>query len=315
MDVSMKAVTHDKESGGRSRSASEVALSNPWLFRYAVALACCVLIAITLGALVTGEIQPIPGSPPVSPPSAIEITLEQVHLAVAVFAGALVLGLAVWLQLAAKRAWPGRLGWAAAAVVLVDCVSGTGSTLRSHPHAAGFFHASLAHILLSLVVAITVGVAQRPDGYQPLEDSGKPSLRSLAISVPSLAFLQVLLGAAYRHDVMGVMFHILNALVVGIVVLTVSMLVIRQFPQHSVLQPAALALAIVTGVQVCLGFATFITLLIVSGGSAALLILSTAHVATGALTLAASVALAIQIRSNLHVTATRAAGAQAGEQA
>jgi hypothetical protein len=100
------------------------------------------------------------------------------------------------------------------------------------------------------------------------------------------------------------MLHILNALVVGTLALTVCMLVIRQFPQHFVLHPAALALAIVTGIQICLGFATFIVLLIASGTSTALLILSVAHVAAGALTLAASIVLAIEIRLNLRVPAS-----------
>jgi heme A synthase len=113
----------------------------------------------------------------------------------------------------------------------------------------------------------------------------------------------VVMGAAYRHDLSGVMFHILNALLVGVVVLCICMLVIRQYPEHPLLRPTALALAIITGAQIFLGFATFIILLMVSGGSPALLVLSVSHVANGALTLAGSVALAIEIRSNLSVPA------------
>jgi cytochrome c oxidase assembly protein subunit 15 len=278
------------------------------MFYYAAVVAFCVLIAIVLGASITSEIHPIPGSnlPQVSPFGAATTPLEHVHTAATLAAGVLILGLAVWLQLVEKRGWLRRLGWLAVAVVVIGCLSGMSSILQSFPRTGGFFHAMLAHVLFSLAVVMAVG-ALKQEHTDLLEDSGKPPLRSMGVVVPFLAFLQVLLGAAYRHDVMGVMLHILNALVVGIVVLAVCMLVIRQFPTHPSLQPAALALAIVTGVQVCLGFATFITLLIVSGGSTALLVLSVAHVATGALTLAASVALAIQIRSNLRLLTSRAA--------
>jgi len=100
---------------------------------------------------------------------------------------------------------------------------------------------------------------------------------------------------------LGVLLHILNALIVTIVVLVACILVNRQFPGHPSLRPAALALGIVTGVQVCLGFATFILLLIDSGPTSALLLLSVAHVATGALTWAASVVLAIQIWRNVRL--------------
>jgi hypothetical protein len=121
----------------------------------------------------------------------------------------------------------------------------------------------------------------------------------LTIVIPHLALLQVILGAAYRHDLAGVLWHILNALVVAVVVMIAAMLVTRQFPAEPSLRFPAVALAIVTGVQVLLGFATF-TMLLIGSQNSALLILSVAHVATGALTLAASVLLAIQVRRNLR---------------
>jgi hypothetical protein len=60
-------------------------------------------------------------------------------------------------------------------------------------------------------------------------------------------------------------------------------------------------LGIVTGVQVVLGFATYILIVIDSGTVTALLILSVGHVATGALTSAASVLLTMQIWRNVRL--------------
>lgn len=277
--------------------------ASPWMFRYAVGLALCVLVLIVLGAALTSEIQPLPGAdvPVVSASTPGEISLEQGHTVAAWIVSALTLGLAVWLQLGDGRAWLRWLGWSALALVVVEGWSGMQGVLQSMPRAAGFFHALFAQCLLSVIVAAAAG-AYRSNGYgEMLEDPGRPSLRTLAIVASHLALLQVILGAGFRHGLMGVLLHILNALIVAIVVLVVCMLVIRQFPDRAALKQPALALAIVTGVQVMLGFATFTFLLIGStNGSGVLLMLSLAHVSTGAVTLAASVLLAIQVRRNLR---------------
>jgi hypothetical protein len=62
--------------------------------------------------------------------------------------------------------------------------------------------------------------------------------------------------------------------------------------------PVAVALGGITAVQVFLGFATFVMLLLSPESSLAVTILSVVHVATGALTLGASVSLAAEIRGN-----------------
>jgi len=60
---------------------------------------------------------------------------------------------------------------------------------------------------------------------------------------------------------------------------------------------------VIAGVQVLLGFATFLVLLMVSKNTPALVYVSVAHIAIGAVTLAASIAMAIQIRYNIRAVA------------
>jgi hypothetical protein len=270
----------------------------PWMFRCAVGLAVCVLALIVFGASLTSELQPAPGSPTpaVSASTSVEVALIETHTVAAWLLAALTLVLASWLLRGDRDAWLRWLALAALAVVAGEGLSGMQSILQSAPRAAGFCHAVLAQILLSIICAIAVGSYGESAPRQFVEDSMKPSLRALGVFIPCLALLQVLLGAGYRHGVMGFLLHILNALFVTIVVFVVCMRVIQQFSSHPFLQPAALALVIVTGVQVILGFVTFILLLMGSGSVVALLMLSVAHVSAGALTLAASVVLAIQIR-------------------
>jgi heme A synthase len=260
---------------------------NKAMFQYTVALGLCVLVLIVLGSLLTSEIQPTPGSstPAVTASSPGEMSLELAHTVAAWIVGALTLGLAVWLR--------SGLAWAAFGIVVLEAWSGMASVLQSMPRTAGFLHALLAQGLLTIVVAAAASVYNSKEASGKLEDSGR--LRALAISASHLAAIQVVLGAAYRHGVMGVLLHLLNALAVAIVVLLVCMFVMRQFPSEPSLRGPALALAVVTGVQVLLGFGDF-TLLLIGSEGRALLILSVAHVSTGAVTMAASFLLATQVR-------------------
>jgi heme A synthase len=280
--------------------------ANPWMFRYAVGLVVCLIVLIVLGAAVTSEIQPIPGgiAPPAPTSGTIEPFLEHVHMIAAITVTALIFGFAVWHQMRAhsecvvrvratdRSARLNLLGWAAVLVAIAECLWGIEG---SHSPAGGFFHALGAQVLLSMVVVLAVGVLPHPELQDLVQDTCRIPLRTLAVVTPSLTLLQVLLGAAYRHGILGVMLHILNALIVAIAVLVACMLTTRQFPDHGGLRRAAVAFAVITGIQLALGFATFTLLLIGLENLTPLLVLSVAHVTTGALTLAASFLFAAQI--------------------
>jgi heme A synthase len=98
---------------------------------------------------------------------------------------------------------------------------------------------------------------------------------------------------------MGVVWHILDALIVLAVVMVAGVCVLRQYEEHRALRPAALALLIIAGVQVLLGFAVYLTLLMSSENNIGLIATGVLHVVNGSLTLAASVVLAMQMNRNL----------------
>ena len=137
-------------------------------------------------------------------------------------------------------------------------------------------------------------------GPEPIEDTWRPSMRSLAIAVPAIILLQTTLGASYRYHALGVLWHILNAMIVLLLILIVAVFLIRQFPQHPTLRPAAVALAVITSIQVMLGFTTFMMLILFPETSLAVVITSVLHVTTGALTFGAGLALAVLIRYNIR---------------
>jgi len=258
-------------------------MKSPWLHRSAILLAVLTLIAIILGASLTSEIRPLPGAP--APSVAITAPgLEQAHRIAGYGVALLTLGLAIW--------YSKMTGWIALAT------AGLESFLGGIP----IVHALLAPVLFSLIVVIAVLTSKDWEGAPRLVKSDWKRLLPLATAVPVLLMLQVGLGAAFRHDAMGVLWHILNALLVLVVVLVPGIFVMQHYPEHPSLRPAGLALLIITGVQVLLGFTVYMVLLISGENNMGLIITGMVHVANGSLTLAAGVVFALQLHRNIDVT-------------
>jgi len=256
-------------------------LRNPWLHRYAVLLAVLVFLLLAAGAYLTSNIRPMPGPNP--GPVVTAPGLQQIHLILAGLVGLLTLGLALWL-----RSLP---GWIALATVIVESL--LGSSLGNF---GTILHAILAPILFSSVVAAAVTTSEswsRPP--VPVESLWTP-LRTMAILAPILVVLQISLGAGFRHNSMGVAWHILNAGVVLLLIMVLGVCLLRQYPDHPSLRPVAIALLVITGVQVLLGFGVFLVILIVSENNQVLIVSGMVHVLTGSLTLAASVVMALELR-------------------
>ena len=254
-------------------------MKSPWLHRCALLLALLALIVIVLGACLTSEIRTFPGA---TTPSTVTMpSLEQAHRMAGYAVAVLTMGLAVWASSLA--------GWLALAAAIVESISGGIPVL----------HALLAPVFFSLVVAVAVVTSKDwQAGPRAVECPWGP-LRPLGIVVPILIVLQIGIGAAFRHNSMNVLWHILNALIVLAVALIAGVFVCRQYPEHSGLRPAALALLIIAGVQVLLGFSVYLVLLMSSENNTGMIVTGTMHVANGALTLAASVVLAMQMQRNL----------------
>jgi len=254
-------------------------MKNPWLHRCAIFLAAFTLVVIVLGAFLTSEIRTFPGA--TTPSTVSAPSVELAHR----IAGYVLAVLTVILTILFSR----MLGRLAMATVVFESALGRVPVV----------HALVAPLLFSLVVAAGVETSKSwQEGPKPVESPWGP-LRTLGMAIPPLVFLQIALGAMFRHNTMGVLWHILDALIVLAVVLVAGVFVLRQYPEHPSLRPAALALVIVAGVQVLLGFAVYLVLLMSSENNTGLIVTGVLHVTNGALTLAASVVLAMQMQRNL----------------
>jgi hypothetical protein len=261
---------------------------SPTLHRYAIFVALCALLTIANGAVITSLKRPLATTAAVS----ISPALAGWHEAVGGLSVILMLVLAVWLASAAANKRLALFGWVTLATGLI--VGGLGIL-----GVAGILQALFAHIFFACIVLLALFTSQSwQQGPAPIEDSWHPSLRSLSVAMPAIVLLQITLGASYRYHALGVIWHILNAMLVLLLILIVAVFLTRQFPNHPTLKPAAVAVAVITAIQVLLGFTTFMMLILFPETSLAVVITSVLHVTTGALTLAASVVLAAQIRYN-----------------
>jgi heme A synthase len=140
-------------------------------------------------------------------------------------------------------------------------------------------------------------------GAELVVDENSPSLRTLAVLGAVVLFAQVALGAAYRHRLLGLVPHVVGAVVVCGIVLTVAMFALQQFPRHEVIRRWSVLLVSITMVQVFLGIAAYMSRIYSSESAQpmpVMVLFTVLHVAAGALTLATGVAFAIQVLRNVR---------------
>jgi len=161
-------------------------------------------------------------------------------------------------------------------------------------------HAAVAQTFFCIAVAIAIFTGRRWVEEQPRTelDQRRPPLFTLALLSIFVLYVQLILGAMFRHHGLSWWPHVINA---GVVAIVISWTAIRAISVHSqveaVRRPAIMMLGLMVA-QLCLGFLAFITR-VMWGRDAAqpelpMVISTVIHVAVGALLLATTVVLAIQ---------------------
>jgi heme a synthase len=219
---------------------------------------------------------------------------DPLHRALAAALILFTLGLALWTSFAMITGWVRLAAWSGFAALAAAAALGW----RTPPLSPvpGVLHALLSHLFLSLRAAIAVGTSsgwnrdpERVDG------SGRPLLRPLAAAIPPIVLLQITLGAMYRHDVTSVVPHIGVAMAVALLALVGSSMILQNFPRPASLRRAAAALIAIVLVQVSLGVASFVMLVLNYAGTSWFVVATVGHVSVGAATLAAGVVMAMQV--------------------
>jgi len=161
-------------------------------------------------------------------------------------------------------------------------------------------HAVFSHLAVGLITAAAVLTSASWSQPAKAMNAGSwKALRPAAQWTPPIILLQIAMGALYRHQIFGVMPHMLGAMLVAILALVVSTTLVQHFGDQPQLKSSASALLGVVLAQVCLGIGAFLMLLLGAGNTPAFVWLTTAHVCAGSLTFAASVVAGMQARRYL----------------
>jgi cytochrome c oxidase assembly protein subunit 15 len=289
---------------------------NAALHRFAIALAFCTLLLVVAGGLVTSNDAglSVPDWPlsygKLMPPMEGGILYEHGHRMIATMVGLLTVVLAIWMWRSEPRRWMKNLGWIAVAAVIAQGVLGGLTVIYLLPPSISVSHACIAQLFFSMTVAIAVFTSRSwQRGPMITDDIGSPSLHNLALAAPLFVLAQLALGAAARHKALGVIYHIAGSAIVTGVVLWVALRVLLHYSEHEALRKSALALLFITFTQIFLGIAAYMSRLATVDAPQPMPVMiafTVLHVAVGALMMAASVILAIQVYRNVRQPAATA---------
>jgi cytochrome c oxidase assembly protein subunit 15 len=220
------------------------------------------------------------------------IVYEWSHRVIATCVGFLTIILAAWLWRAEKRIWMRWLGLAALGGVIAQGILG-GLTVRMfQPPAVSAAHATLAQLFFATSVAIAFFTsAWWQSELTEMEDVRTPHLRSLTIWTTVAVFLQLILGAAFRHKGFGIIPHLVGAVIVTMLVFMTAGALKRRFPSSQPLRKSARLLDILIGVQLLLGAGAWWSRVYAARFPqpiAVMVTLTVVHTVTGALLLATS---------------------------
>ena len=217
---------------------------------------------------------------------------EHSHRVIAGVMGVLTLVLAVLIWVKDQRRWLRWFGVMAVAGVVVQAVLGGEVVRQLLQYWLPVLHACFAQLVFAAVLGIAVFTSKWWVEDRPrLMDSGAPSIQALAILNAAVIFLQVVLGAGFRHSEIPVWPHMAGALAVLGTVTWTAVALRKRFGDAPEMKRARLWLHSIFGVQFLLGFGAYWGRLESekSGPTSATVLLTVTHTVLGALLFALAV--------------------------
>src|SRR6266704_5638618 len=242
---------------------------NSWHHRTAVFIAFATLVVIVAGAVVTSEGAglSVPDWPTSYghlvkiPPWVGGIVYEHSHRMIAWFTGLCTMVIGFWTLFVDRRRWMKFLAFGALGTIILQGILGGITVLHFLPPAISTAHAAVAQTFFCIAVAIAVFTGRRwveevPD---PALDERRPTLLALSLLSIFILYVQLILGAMFRHHGLPWWPHVLNALAVALVLTWTGVRALLQFPNTDAIRRPAILLLFLLVIQLCLGFAAFLT--------------------------------------------------------
>jgi len=307
-----------RHSPGSPRSFALKAIATQYHRTYhafAVFTACFTFLVIMAGASVTSNDAglSVPDWPTsfgylVKVPHFVGgIRFEWSHRMVAGSLVVLTLAIAAWTLLVEKRSWLRKLALAALGTVIAQAVLGGMTVLMLQPPAVSTAHAAVAQTFFCIAVAIALFTGRRwVEKVPQVElDTRRPSLFTLTMLSVVVLYVQLILGGMFRHHGMSWWPHVAHAAVVAFVLTWTAIRALSVYSNIEAIRRSAILMISLLVTQLCLGFAAFLTRVAWGRDSVQpelpMVISTVAHVAVGALLLATSVVLAIQVWRHVPV--------------
>jgi heme a synthase len=240
---------------------------HPGVHKFAVFVVCWTILLFVAGALVTSKdaalsVTDWPKShgswvPPLGSLQGGDF-FEFSHRFLAGGLGILALLLALLLLVKDSRLWLRWLGGIAVLGVVAQAILGGQVVIRLLHYWLPVIHACFAQIVFGAVLGIAVftskwWVSERPQ----LEDKGSPSIHFVTMLNAVVIYLQVILGAGFRHKEIPIWPHAVGALVVLGTVTWTAVALRKRFGNSAELGKARILLHSIFGTQFLLGLGAY----------------------------------------------------------
>jgi heme a synthase len=236
---------------------------HPGVHRYAVLVFAWTLLLLLAGALVTSKdaalaVADWPTSFGTYFPSLKLLSggafFEHAHRVIAFILGLLLLAEAILIWFVEERRWLRWFALAAVGGVVAQAVLG-GEVVRKLLHYwLPVAHACFAQIMFGAILSIAVFTSKWWTGpREPLEDQGGVSIHTLAVINAAMMFVQVFLGAGFRHQYTPIWPHIVGAVIAVETMMRVASALRKRFPASRELDFGRKLLHATVGTQLLLG--------------------------------------------------------------
>jgi cytochrome c oxidase assembly protein subunit 15 len=228
--------------------------------KFALLVVAWAALLLCAGALVTSEdaALAVPDWPlsygSITPPMVGGIAFEHSHRVIAAILGLFVVVLSIVLWRKDERPAVRWLGVAAVGGVILQGVLGGLTVLKLLHYWLPVMHACLAQIMFATLVSIAVvtshwWMADRPQ----YEDKGTPAIHTVVVLNACAIFLQIALGAAFRHKYSPVTPHVVWAMGVLLVASWTAVQLRKRFLNSPEITRIRVLLHGIVGVQLMLG--------------------------------------------------------------
>jgi cytochrome c oxidase assembly protein subunit 15 len=272
---------------------------HPGVHRFAVFTVGWTVLLLIAGALVTSNdaALSVPDWPKSfgtwTPPMVGGVFYEHSHRVIAGVLGLLTLILAICIWVKEERRWLRWFAVIAVGGIVAQAILGGQVVIQLLHYWLPVIHACFAQIMFGALLSIAVFTSKWWTADRPqLDNRGSPSIHSLAVLNAGVIFLQVFLGAGFRHKEIPIWPHAAGSLAVLATVLWTAVVLRKRFESSRELTKMRILLHSVFGLQFLLGIGAYWSRLATADAPQPMrmmIVLTVTHTVVGAVLFAVSI--------------------------